>query len=80
MRAWYLPAGSWGTSTSRAVLCRRRTRAVHPNVRGIAVSGYVGEQYEQQCREAGYERMLPKPLVFESILTAIGRVPLTPAR
>ena len=49
----------------------RRINAVHPSVRGIAVSGFVGEKYERQCRDAGYERLLPKPLAFELVLAAI---------
>ena len=49
----------------------RRIRLLHPRVRGIAVSGYVGEQYERQCREAGYETLLAKPLAFEQVLAAV---------
>ena len=49
----------------------RRVRALCPSVRGIAVSGYAGRPYEQQCREAGYEVLLAKPLVFAHVLAAI---------
>jgi CheY-like chemotaxis protein len=50
----------------------RRIRQLHPTVRGIAVSGFDGEAYERQCREAGYERLLSKPLIFQHIRAAIG--------
>jgi CheY-like chemotaxis protein len=49
----------------------RRIRALHPRVRGIAVSGYTGEPYVEQCRQAGYEVLLAKPLIFERVLHAI---------
>ena len=53
----------------------RRIRAVHPTVRGIAVSGYAGNPLEVQCREAGYETMLVKPLVFERVLAIVNTAP-----
>lgn len=54
----------------------RRLRAAYP-LRGIAVSGYQGAPHEEQCREAGYERLLAKPLVFDQVLEAIHAAPST---
>ena len=50
----------------------RRLRDLHPLVRGLAVSGHTGQDYERQCRDAGFERLLAKPLPFEKLLAAIG--------
>src|SRR5215218_7605413 len=56
----------------------RRLRALHPHVRGVAVSGFAGAPHEQRCRDAGYERLLVKPVLFEHVLSAIdGARPLS---
>ena len=58
----------------------RRVRRVYP-VRAIAVTGYVGEPFEQQCRDAGYERVLAKPFRFEQVQAAIEfQLPAAPGR
>ena len=49
----------------------RRIRALHPAVRGIAVTGHTGEPHAAQCRAAGFESVLTKPVGFEQILDAI---------
>jgi len=49
----------------------RRIRATHPHVRGVAVSGLSGDEYEASCREAGYERLLAKPVMFEQVRDAV---------
>jgi CheY-like chemotaxis protein len=49
----------------------RRIRELHPRVRGVAVSGYTGEPYEQRCLDAGFEILLAKPMPFELLLAAI---------
>lgn len=50
----------------------RRIRLQHPAVRGIAISGFIGEEYEQRCREAGYSQLLGKPFVLQELLAGIG--------
>jgi CheY-like chemotaxis protein len=52
----------------------RRLRALHPHVRAVAVSGFTGAPHEQRCRDAGYERLLVKPLLFEQVLSALDGV------
>ena len=56
----------------------RHVRLLHPRVRGIAVSGFVGDKYERECREAGYEVLLAKPLAFEQVVAAVRGVPRDP--
>jgi len=49
----------------------RRIRLLHPSVRGIAISGFIGEEYERRCREAGYTQLLGKPFVLQQLLAGI---------
>lgn len=49
----------------------RRLRELYPYVRGIALTGYDVEEYEDQCRDAGFEAVLTKPADFEQIAAAI---------
>ncbi|MFL6228073.1 MAG: response regulator [Pyrinomonadaceae bacterium] len=57
----------------------RRVSALHPRVRGIAVTGHAGIEYEDTCRRAGYERMFTKPLLFAQLLVELFPV-FTPGR
>jgi CheY-like chemotaxis protein len=55
----------------------RRIRLQHPSVRGIAISGFIGEEYERRCREAGYGLLLRKPVLLQQVLAGIvDRTPL----
>jgi CheY-like chemotaxis protein len=58
----------------------RRLRAIHPLVRAVAVSGFVGDPYDRRCRDAGFESLLAKPVLFEQVIAAIDgvRAPSTP--
>ena len=47
-------------------------------LRGIAVSGYTSDDDVRACQAAGFARHLPKPILFDDLLSAIGDVLATP--
>ena len=66
-----LPDGN-GTELMRELKVTR-------GARGIAISGYTDEPTKRQAAEAGFERFIEKPAVFDSLLTAVRDVMATPA-
>ena len=45
---------------------------------GIAVTGYTSDNDVRACQAAGFVRHLPKPILFDDLLSAIGDVRATP--
>jgi CheY-like chemotaxis protein len=43
-------------------------------VRGIALTGYTEEQAVRDCKSAGFDRHLAKPVVFEDLRSAVSEL------
>ena len=50
-------------------------RSAHPNLRGIAISGWVAPEDAQRSRDAGFCSHLNKPIAIEQLIEQINAHP-----
>ena len=43
-------------------------------LRGIALTGYTGDQTDRDCRSAGFDRQFSKPIDFDDLRTALSEM------
>jgi two-component system, OmpR family, KDP operon response regulator KdpE len=56
-----------------------RELKVSQGARGIAISGFTDEPTKRNAAEAGFERFIEKPAVFDSLLSAVRDVMAKPS-